>query len=222
MEMFISVLIAYVISGVAQVTKDLSANVIDRPGWARMPTLGKAVFAATTWPIRPILEGADSTGQFGRAIVFGALGIITQMVTLTTFVWGVYALAGLIFDNLALRVTLAAVIGYLGALFVMPLVSLLMVPVTLLFAWPLDLLFPLKGAVNAKKIEWCRTCKYYRKVREYEDVMTGLWRETSMPRSDKLPCTIALETVHVWEAYYDAELGSRTLFPRDCPHYERS
>lgn len=221
MEIIISALLAYVLSGISQVTKDLGGNVIDRPMWAMKPTLGKAILVAITWPTRPILEGSYSTGQLARSIVFGGLGVVTQMTVLTAFIWGAFTLAGLVFENLALQLILATVIAFIGSLFVLPLVSLLMVPITLLLAWPLDLLFPLKSNTPVQDIHWCRTCKHHRKVSEYEDTMKGLWHEESRPRSDKLPCKIVLETSQVWDAYYETEPKSRTLFPKDCPFFER-
>ena len=111
---------------------------------------------------------------------------------------GAYALAGLVFGNFALRLLLAAVIAFIGSLFVLPLASLLMMPVTLILAWPLDLLFPLKSEVQDNQIKWCRTCRHHREVSDYEDTIKGLWHEASMPRSDKLPCKIVLETSQVW------------------------
>jgi len=222
MEIIVSALLAYLLSGISQVTKDLGGRTIDRPMWAMRPTLGKAIFVALTWPTRPIIEGRYSTGQLGRSIVFGGLGVFTRMAVLTAFIWGAYVLAGLVFDNFALQLILAAVIAFIGSLFVLPLASLLMMPINLILAWPLDLLFPLKNEVQAKEIKWCRICKHYRKVSEYEDTMKGLWRETSIPRSDKLPCKIVLETSQVWEAYYETEPKSRSLFPKDCPQYEQA
>lgn len=221
MEIIISALLAYVLSGISQVTKDLSGNVIDRPMWAMEPTLGKAILVAITWPIRPIFEGGYSTGQLARSIVFGGLGAVIQMTVLTAFIWGAFTLAGLVFESLALQLILATVIAFIGLLFVLPLVSLIMIPITLLLAWPLNLLFSLKSNTQVKDIHWCRTCAHYRKVSEYEDTMKGLWHEESMPRSDKIPCKIVFETSQVWDAYYGTAPKSRTLFPKDCPFFEK-
>lgn len=153
MEIVVSAILAYLLSGISQVTKDLAGRVIDRPMWAMRPTLGKAILVALTWPTRQIIGGHYSTGQLGRAIVFGVLGVITQMAVLTAFIWGAYALASLVFDNFAFQLILAAVIALIGSLFVLPLASLLMMPITLILAWPLDLLFPLKSEAQTSKIK---------------------------------------------------------------------
>ena len=220
MEIVICALLAYLLSGISQVIKDLGGNVIDRPMWAMNPTLGKTITVALTWPSRPILA-SHTSGQFARAVAFGVLGVLIQMTVLTAFIWASYAVAGLVFEGFIFKLILAAVIAFIGSLFVLPLVTLIMVPVTLLLAWPLDLLFPQASRSSVKDIRWCRTCKHYRKVPEYEDTMKGLWKKESMPRSDKLPCKIALETSQVWEAYYETEPKSRALFPKDCPFFEK-
>lgn len=221
MEIIISAVLAYVLAGISQVTKDLGRNVVDRPIWAMEPTLGKVILFALTWPMRSLIDGFYLTGQFARSMVFGVFGVVTQITVLTAFIWGSYSIAGLVFENLAFQLVLAAVIAFISSIFVLPLVSLLMIPITLLIAWPLDLLFPIKNKVSVNDINWCRTCKHHRKVSEYENTMTGLWREESIPRSDKLPCKIVLETSKVWEAFYETDSKSRSLFPKNCTHYEK-
>lgn len=221
MEIVICALLAYLLSGVLQVIKDLGASAIDSPRWTMKPTPGKAILVAFTWPSRPVLEAGNLSGQFARSVAFGLLSVVLQMSALTAFILASYAIAGLVFANFVLQILLTAVIAFIGSFFVLPLLGLIMVPLTLLLAWPLDLLFPLKSESLAEDIHWCRTCKHHRKVEEYEDTMKGLWREESMPRSDKLPCKIVLETSPVWEDYYDTEPKSRTLFPKDCLFYER-
>ena len=220
MEIAICALLAYLLSGISLVIKDLGGKVIDRPMWAMNPTLGKTIMVALTWPSRPILA-SYSSGQLARAIAFGVLGILIQMTVLTACIWASYAVAGLVLESLIFKLALAAIIAFIGSLFVLPLVTLIMIPVTLLLAWPLDLLFPQASSSPAKDIRWCRTCRHHRKVPEYENTMTGLWRKESMPRSDKLPCKIVLETSQAWEAYYETEPKSRALFPGDCPFFER-
>lgn len=170
---------------------------------------------------RPTIEGLRSSGEFSRTILCGGISVFTQMTVLAAFIWGAYTLAGLVFDNFSLQLILAAAIAFIGSLFVLPLVSILMMPVTLILAWPLDLVFPPKNEAQASKIQWCRTCKHHRKVSDYEDTTKGLWCDTSMPRIDKLPCRIVLETSQAWKAYYETAPRSRSLFPKNCPHYER-
>lgn len=221
MEIAICALLAYIFLGVSQVTKDLGARVVERPIWAMSPTWGKVILFALTWPIRFVIEASDTPGQLARAIAFGVLDVATKMAVLTAFIWGSYTVAGLIFENLAFQLLLSAVIALLGSFIVLPLVTLLMIPVTIVLAWPLDLLFPLKSNSSGKDINWCRSCRHHRKVSEYEDSMNGLWHEDSIPRSDKLPCKIVLETSIVWEAYYETEPKARSLFPKNCPRFEK-
>lgn len=218
MEIAICALLAYIFLGVSQVTKDLGASVMERPIWAMSPTWGKVILFALTWPYRFVIESSDASGRLARAIAFGVLDFATKMAVLTAFIWGSYTVAGLIFENLAFQLLLSAVIALVGSFIVLPLATLAMIPVTILLAWPLDILFPLKSNSSGKDIDWCRSCRHYRKVSEYEDSMHG---EDSIPRSDKLPCKIVLETSMVWEAYYEAEPKARSLFPKNCPRFER-
>jgi len=214
-ELVISAFLAYALSGISQVFNDLSGHVKDRPVWTMHPTLGMALFVGATWITRPFYKG-----QTGRQFAFGLLAVTLQMVILTGFIWGCIVAANQFFDSTFLRIATAAVLMVIGALVVLPLISVLMMPLTLLIAWPLNLLFPLKRSSDVQRIKWCRTCKHHRKSREYEDTLSGLWHSDSMPRSDKLPCKIALETAGVWTRYFSSEPSSRTLFPNDCPSYE--
>lgn len=222
MEIVICALLAYLLSGFAQVIKDLSVRAMDRPMWAMNPTLGKAIMVTLTWPSRPmILLTRSSLVEIAQWVAFRLLGFLIQMTVLTAFIWGAYAIAGLVFESFFLKFALATVIAFFGLFFVLPLISLIMVPVTLLLALLLTFLFPKSSKAHAIDIRWCQTCKHHRKVPEYEDTMKGLWQEKSMPRSDKLPCKIALETSNVWKAYYETDPKSRSLFPKDCQLFER-
>jgi hypothetical protein len=120
-------------------------------------------------------------------------------------------------------VAAAAAFVTIGALLVfpivLPLISIIAMPLLVVLTLPLRLLKPPEDGANDSEIEWCRNCKHYRKSREYEDIQSGLYQSTSMPRSDKLPCNIPLETAEVWQLFYATELGSRTLFPKDCASF---
>lgn len=221
MELAISVCLAFLISGISQVSKDLGGRAIERRIWALQPTLGKALLVGATWFTRPFLEQAGH-GQVVRTAVFGVMSVVLQMAVLTVFIYGCILIAEYFFDSAVAKVVAAAVLMAVGALFVLPVVSLIMIPVTLLIAWPLDLLLPLKDKTAvANDVAWCRNCKHYRKAKEYEDIMTGLWRSESVPRSDKLPCAIPLEAADTWKRYYSFKPSQRALFPKDCSLFER-
>jgi hypothetical protein len=221
MKIVISALLAYILSGISQVSKDLAGRATDRPMWTTRPTVGKALLVGATWIIRSFLESIHQTGQIARGIAFGLLGITLQMVVLTFFVWGCIAAAATIFDSMLLRLVAMLALMMIGSFIVLPLINVLMVPMTLVLAWPVDLLFPIKEATQAESIKWCRTCRHYQKSKEYEDLIYGLWRSKSMLRSDKLPCSIALETSDVWQRYFSSKSESRVLFPKDCPFYDK-
>jgi hypothetical protein len=155
--------------------------------------------------------------SLARAIAFGLIGVGSQMAVLTGFIWGCLAISGSLFTSPIGQVIAVAVLLIVASPIVLPLLSIIMVPVTLVIAWPLDLIFPdRRDKAAARSIRWCRTCAHYRKSKEFEDSLGGLWHAASMPRSDKLPCKIPVETSDVWAAYFSTEPKARTLFPKDC------
>jgi hypothetical protein len=220
-KIVISVCVAYLICGIAQVVGDLTADPVKRPSWAWRPTLGKVLVATAIWFTSPLVAALYSSRLVARTFAFAFLGVILQMIVLTALVWGCISISQHLFDSVALQATVATVMVIVGAPIVIPLLTLLMTPLTILIMLPLDLLFPIKDKVNVSEIMWCRNCRHYKKSREFEDVVSGLYRSGSMPRSDKLPCDIALETARVWERYYGLELGSRAIYPKDCEFFEQ-
>jgi len=222
MKLTISIVLAYVFTGIAQVIKDISSSPIDRPSWVRRPTLGKALLLAATWVTRPFIENLYPRGQVTRGIAFGLVGVLVQMCFLTGFIWGCITIATCLFGGPVLQIITSAIFIIIGAPIAIPLLSLLMVPVTAVVALPLDLLFPIKREESdSQEIKWCKNCRYHRKSKEYEDIMRGIWRSTAIPQSDKLPCIIALKTSEVWKSYFDSEPESRSLFPKECPFFEK-
>ncbi len=72
--------------------------------------------------------------------------------------------------------------------------------------------------VDTKKIEWCRTCKYLKKVKGYED---DLWQSDQISDNDKIPCKIYPETKDVWTDYFNKPKEERTLYPKNCPKWSK-
>jgi hypothetical protein len=143
MELLISVALAYVFCGIATVMKDLNAQPIDRPQWAFRPTLRGAIFIAATWWARSFVDGP---GPVRRRVAFALMGAVSQLGVLTFFIWGCIAVSIYFFTSAPIQIASAAVLVVVGSQIVLPLLSFLMIPVTLLVAWPLDLLFPLEQA----------------------------------------------------------------------------
>lgn len=221
MEIAISIALAFAISGISQVGKDLSGSPLHRPFWTHRPTFGAMLFVGITWFLRPIPESRSRRrGQLARGVAFGLLSAAVQMTTLATFVFGCISLAQHFFDSRIAAFAASGVLMIVGSFIVLPIISVLMVPVTLLVSIPLDLLFPLKDSPSRENVFWCRTCAHHRRSREYEDLLHGLWRSEVMPRSDKLPCTIPLETADTWRQYFATPQSARTLFPKGCPSFE--
>lgn len=72
--------------------------------------------------------------------------------------------------------------------------------------------------VDAKKIQWCKTCKHFNKVKNYEN---ALWLSKVMIRDSEIPCKILHDTRPVWTKYFDLEIGQRTLYPKNCERWSR-
>jgi hypothetical protein len=214
----ISFALAYLLAGLSQVTEDLAADPISKPMWALRPTFGMMLLVGMTWFTRPFV-GAVHSPQVARNVAFAGLKVIVPFVMTAAFVWVCITTSEHWFDNVALRILAIAVLLLVGARFVLPWLSLLTLPLTWIIALPIDLLFPLKKSDKTQEIKWCKNCEHYRSSEGYEDIIRGLWRSTSMPRSGELPCNIADETSEVWERYFRLEVTSRALYPKDCPYF---
>jgi len=217
----ISLVLAYVLLGVSQVTEDLAADPLSKPMWALRPTFGKMLLIAATWFTRPFVDAGHSQ-QVARGIAFAIPKVILPFAMVVMFSWVCIIAAEYWFDNLPLQILTVAVLLIIGGRVVMPWVSLLMMPVSWLIALPLDWLFPLKESDNAKKaLRWCKNCEHHKPSARYEDIIGGSWRAEAMPRISELPCDIAAEALDVWERYFSLELNHRALYPKDCPYFER-
>ena len=217
----ISLILAFVFSGISQVMKDLGESPINRPGWAMRPTAGGAFMAAISWFTRPFIDAYYSNGQLGRAIAYGLLGVLTQLTVLTAFFWGAITLTGNYIDSTVLQVIAVGVILVFGAPIILPIASILIIPITLIVAFPIDFIFPLKESQEAKNIEWCKNCQHHKKSKKYEDTLSGLWHSEEMPAEELLPCKIASETTDTWVEYFETTPSNRSLYPKDCEHFER-
>jgi hypothetical protein len=144
LQLIISIIFAYLISGFAQLSKDMNANPVDAPVWTYNPTAKMTFFVFFGWPFIQLLRYDELPGERARAIAHALLGILSQMVVLTGFIFYSISLATYLVDSLWLQIIISAAIIFIGSMFVLPLLTLAMMPVMLLLAWPLDILFPPK------------------------------------------------------------------------------
>jgi len=72
--------------------------------------------------------------------------------------------------------------------------------------------------INPKKIRWCKTCKYFEKIKGYEE---NLWLSGGMIKDSEVPCKILNKTKELWVNYFQVEKGKRTLYPKDCSEWVR-
>lgn len=71
---------------------------------------------------------------------------------------------------------------------------------------------------NIDKIEWCLTCKYFRRINNYED---KLWLLSTVLPDDYIPCKIINQTKDIWQKQYSTQFKHRTLYPKNCPKWTR-
>jgi hypothetical protein len=187
--------------------------------WALRPTFGKMLLVGTTWFTRPFVEAVHSE-QVARGIAFACLKVILPFVMMVTLVWVCIIVSEHWFGNLALQILTVAVLLTVGGRFVVPWLSLLTMPLSLIIALPIDWLFPLKKNDKTKEIRWCKNCEHHRPSERYEDIIGGLWRSESRPRTSDLPCDIADEASQVWGRYFLLEPGRRALYLKDCQFFE--
>lgn len=225
MQVLVSFAVAYALLAVGQVQLDLGAGPLHAPLWTMEPTFRKMLVAGATWVARPFLVRGESTQKFIRRVAGGLIDVSVRLCVVATFVWLALAISGHLASQQFLRLVIAGLIVLIGAWTVLPLLLLVANVLVMVMMWPLlwlvDLVVPPEQAADLLKIRWCRNCRHYRKSKEFEDSINGLWRLEGMPRSDKLPCGIALEASPAWQRYFALAPGSRTLFPNDCELFER-
>ena len=71
-----------------------------------------------------------------------------------------------------------------------------------------------------RNLNWCKTCKHYRKNKLFENPYKGTHLNQDIPDPQYLPCGIFDTAKHVWEDFYGKPEGERTLFPLHCPFWE--
>lgn len=64
-----------------------------------------------------------------------------------------------------------------------------------------------------EEIKWCKTCKYFKKIKDYEE---KLFLSEEMINDSEIPCKILSETRGVWIDYFQTEKGKRILYPKNC------
>ncbi len=219
MKIVISVVVAYFLCSLAEVVSALTAEPAKRPQWAFRPSLATLIFYGTLWFMSPVLNMMSMARPRAKGLIAGVLGATLQLAILTAVVWGCITLSQLITDTVILQTVIAVVMVLVLTPIAIPILTLVSTPLVALLMLPAGLLLP--SGDKPSEIKWCKRCKHYRKSKEYEATVKGLWQSEGVPRSDRLPCAIALETAGVWRRFYELETRSRTLFPKDCEFFEK-
>lgn len=143
-ELIISVALAYIALGIAQVGNDLDSrqNPLYTVQWAMRPSLWMAIAIALLWPTRHFLKQWHRGQGILRSFAFGLLVTGLSMASLAAFFWLCIWTSQRIFDNLSLVIALSAVFMIVGSFLVLPIVGLLTFVVGAVLASVLDVIFP--------------------------------------------------------------------------------
>lgn len=146
MKLIVCAILAYFVSGVVQVWKDLSAESNFKPMWAYQPTVGKCLKAMMMWFLPPFINNGYIVNQKEKAVAHGFLNFIVQMSVLTGLIWYCTSASGHIFNSNILRIITAGVFIIIGTPFVLMLGKFIMIIPMLVASVFIDLvLLPLLG-----------------------------------------------------------------------------
>ncbi len=99
MKITVSLIIAYIISGLAHVGKQIFAAPIDRTAYGRRPTFGMTLFIVFGWPIATLADNiAIARGNVARGVAFGLGGSVIQILGIGVGVWCVISIVSYLFN----------------------------------------------------------------------------------------------------------------------------
>jgi len=64
-----------------------------------------------------------------------------------------------------------------------------------------------------EEVKWCKTCKYFKKIKDYEE---KLFLSEEMINDFEIPCKILNKTKRLWINYFWTRKRERTLYPKNC------
>lgn len=75
--------------------------------------------------------------------------------------------------------------------------------------------------VDPKKIQWCKTCMYFRKIKNYDNTINGIWRCEQLPEKNLIPCKIIEDDLDIWRDFFSLDKDKKTLYPKNCPKWKK-
>lgn len=136
MHLLVSVVAAYLMSGLTQIQKDLNLPAAQRRGWAAHPSLENAALAGATWFVRPYVDVRRATGRPRRALFAAIIGVGLQLALFTAFIWGCIVVAGHVFESAAGLALSSTALVLIGTPIVSVLISIVLLPVMSLLGGP--------------------------------------------------------------------------------------
>ncbi len=144
MEIIISFCIAYIFLGFSHAMKALNVSFYERSMLANKNPFAFTILYILIWPIARAMNNYDGRSQKGRAVAFGLMAFLLDIIWVTAFAWACLFLAVRWFDEFYISVPLAIGMMWGSASFVSPIATIVIAPVMFAFAFLIDLVFPLK------------------------------------------------------------------------------
>lgn len=133
MHLLISVVVAYLMSALAQIQKDLNLPTADRTRWVANPSVRSALLSGARWIVCPYADVRRATGRPKRAMLAAIIDVALQMALFTAFAWGCILIAGHVFEStLGLTISSAALM-LIGLPIVSVVINIMLFPVMSLF-----------------------------------------------------------------------------------------
>ena len=136
------IVIGYLIAGIAQTMRSLTASHVSKPFWAINPTVGRVISNVFTWPIGVY---ATSRGPQPRGFLYATVEVLMLVLCAGGHVWVSSLVSGIFFSDGIFNLILTVIIAVLSAPIVMPLTAIILVlPIAMITGFLLDLIFPPK------------------------------------------------------------------------------
>jgi hypothetical protein len=173
----ISLILAYLMAGVSQVTEDLAADPL-------RPTVSKMFYIGATWFARPFIDAAWSN-QVPRRIAFAFVEVTLPFAIITGLVWCWITAAVYLFNNVALQMIVVTILLIIGTRFVLPSLGILLSPLALIISLLIDLLFPLKNGVATANTNVAKPRPQSQQMTAAQPTEAPPAQSHEMPKKDK-------------------------------------
>jgi hypothetical protein len=151
MEVIISIIIAYIVSGFAYALQVIGGDFYNRPPLANKQPILYIVLHTLTWPLIAIINNYTQTRLLMRSIAFGIMSGGLQIAWMASFAWACIMLAFEFFGNGIIQLAVTILLIPFGYMFLGGIATVLMAPIIMVFSIIIDFIFPLKGTKDTEE-----------------------------------------------------------------------